>query len=321
LNGLVLRALADGPMRLAELRREVGGPAQTTLRGNLASLIEIGVLARRGRDGKPSVLENELTPLGRELLRVGDALEQWLARAPAGPIAFESAAGKAAIKALVGGWNSTVVRALAARPLTLTELDRLIDSFTYPALERRLGAMRLAEQIEPSPNGDRKRRPYTVTSWLREAIGPLVAAARCERRHIADHTAPIARIDVEAAFLLAAPLLRLTNGAAGFCQLMVQAGGNGAGPARAPGAQFEVENRRVTSCVARVEAQPSTWVSGSATAWLDAMIEREAELLDFGGDVDLGREIVYGLHDGLFRAAADSVAVEQLVAIGVPVRS
>jgi DNA-binding HxlR family transcriptional regulator len=314
LNGLILRALAGGPMRLADLRREVGGPAQTTLRGNLANLIEIGALAKRGRDDKPSVLENELTPLGQELVLVGSALEAWLARAPEGPIAFESAAGKAAIKALVGGWTSTIVRALAARPLTLTELDRLIDSLTYPALERRLGALRLAHQIELCPNGDGKRRPYTVTSWLREAVGPLVIAARCERRHASEDTAPIARIDVEAAFLLAAPLLRLTNGAAGFCQLMVQAGGNGAGIAPAPGAQIEVANRRAISCVARVEAQPSSWVSGSAVAWLDAVIEREAELLDFGGDVDLGREIVYGLHDGLFRVSAtDSMAAEPLV--------
>jgi DNA-binding HxlR family transcriptional regulator len=315
LNGLILRALADGPMRLADLRQEVGGPAQTTLRGNLANLVEIGALAKRGRDDKPTILENELTPLGEELLIVGDALEQWLARAPSGPIAFESAAAKAAIKALVGGWTSTILRALAARPLTLTELDRLIDGFTYPALERRLGAMRLARQIELYRNGDGKRRPYTVTPWLREAIGPLVIAGRCERRHIADHTAPIARIDIEAAFLLAAPLLRLTNGAAGFCQLTVEAGGNGAGIARPPGAQMKVENRRVTSCVARVEAQPSTWVAGPASAWLDAVIERDAELLGFGGDQDLGREIVYGLHDALFRVfATDPVAVEPLAA-------
>lgn len=307
LNGLILQALGDGPMRLADLRREVGGPAQTTLRGNLANLIEIGALAKRGRDDKPSVLENELTPLGRELLLVGTALEDWLAQAPGGPIGFESAAAKAAIKALVGGWISTIVRALAARPLTLTELDRLIDSFTYPALERRLGAMRLAQQIELSPNGDNKRRPYTVTPWLQGAMGPLVIAGRCERRYMAEDTAPIARIDIEAAFLLSAPLLSLADEANGFCQLVVEAGGRPT-IGRAPGAQLEVEDGRVTSCIARVEAQPSSWVTGPASAWLDAVIEREAELLEYGGDVELGREIVYGLHDALFRAPAVSFA-------------
>jgi DNA-binding HxlR family transcriptional regulator len=303
LNGLVLRALADGPMRLSDLRSEVGGPAQTTLRGNLANLVEIGALTKRGRDDKPNVLENELTPLGRELLLVGDALERWLAQAPAGPIAFESAAGKAAIKALVGGWTSTIVRALAARPLTLTELDRLIDSFTYPALERRLGAMRLARQIELSPNGEQQKRPYTASRWLREAIGPIAVAVRCERRHMAAETAPIARIDIEAAFLLAAPLIRLGEEAADVFQLAVEASSNGAGNGRPSGARLALESGRVVSCMTRLEPQPANWVAGSASAWLDAVIERDAELLSYGGDQDPGRAIVHALHDVLFRAA------------------
>jgi DNA-binding HxlR family transcriptional regulator len=301
LNGLILRALADGPMRLSDLRRDVGGPAQTTLRGNLANLAEIGALAKRGRDDRPTILQNELTPLGEELVQVGRALEEWLERAPGGPIAFESSAGKAAIKALVGGWTSTIVRALAARPLTLTELDRLIDTFTYPALERRLGAMRLAGQIELCPNGERKKRPYTASTWLREAIGPIAVAVRCERRYMAAETAPIARIDVEAAFLLAAPLIRLADETSEVFQLAVEASANGAGNGRASGVRLALESGRVTSCVTRLEPKPDNWVAGPASAWLDAVIERDAELLGFGGQPDAGRAIVHALHDVLFR--------------------
>jgi DNA-binding HxlR family transcriptional regulator len=300
LNGLILRALADGPMRLSDLRREVGGPAQTTLRGNLATLAEIGVLAKRGRNGKPSVLENELTPLGCELLLLADAVQAWLARAPGGPISFESAAAKAAIKALVGGWTSTIIRALAARPLTLTELDRLIDGLTYPALERRLGAMRLAEQIELCPDGDRKRRPYTATAWLREAMGPLAIACRCERRHMASDVAPFGRIDIESILLLAAPLLRLSDSASGTCQVSVESGAAGPAVGRAWGARFQLKEGRVISCIARVEAQPESAAAGAVGPWLDALVERDAEHLTYSGDVELGREIVYGLHDVLF---------------------
>lgn len=303
LNGLVLRALREGPMRLADLRKEVGGPAQTTLRGNLAGLHQIGALGKRGREGKPNVLEHELTALGEELLLVADGLEAWLARAPERPIAFESSAAKAAIKALAGGWVSTVVRALAARPLTLTELDRLIDTFTYPALERRLGAMRLAGQVRLCPDGDRKRRPYTVTPWLREAVGPLLLAGRCERRHMAAETPPIARIDIEASFLLAVPLARLPAQAGGICQLAVES--NGGGPeGHAVGVRAEVQDGRVVSCVARLESRPRNRVSGSATAWLDALIERDAELLEYEGDAELGRALVHAVHDALFESAA-----------------
>ena len=44
LNLQVLQALAARPMRLAELRKATGLPAQTTLRGHLASLSDIGLL-------------------------------------------------------------------------------------------------------------------------------------------------------------------------------------------------------------------------------------------------------------------------------------
>jgi DNA-binding HxlR family transcriptional regulator len=305
LNGLVLRALSDGPMRLADLRKEVGGPAQTTLRGNLAGLQEIGAIAKRGREGKPSVAEHELTVLGAELLLVADGLEAWLDRAPGRRIAFESSAAKAAIKALVGGWVSTVVRALAARPLTLTELDRLIDTFTYPALERRLGAMRLAGQVELCPDGDRKRRPYTVTPWLREAVGPLLLAGRCERRHMAAGTPSITRIDIEAAFLLAVALIKLPSLASGVCQLAVET--NGGGPeARPVGVRVEVEAGRIVSCVSRLESQSRNQVLGAAPAWLDAVIDRDAELLEYRGNAELGRELVDALHDGLFASPAES---------------
>lgn len=299
LNVLILRALAEGPLRLAELRKEAGGAAQSTLRGNLAKLIETGALRRRGRSDKPSVLEYELTPFGRDLLVAIDAVEAWLSLAPDEPLALDSPGAKVAIKALVGGWTSTIVRALAARPLTLTELDKLIDGCTYPALERRLSAMRLAGQLGLSDNEDGKGRHYTVGPWLRQAVGPLCVAARCERRHLPAATAPIARIDVESAFLLVAPLIDLCDGTSGFCQLTVEAVDHDTRRAWA-GAQFTLDEGSLRSCVARIEPQPVNWAAGSVLAWLDAVIERDVELLRFGGDGDLGREIVKGLHDALF---------------------
>jgi DNA-binding HxlR family transcriptional regulator len=299
LNTLIVRALAEGPLRLAELRKEVGGPAQSTLRGNLAKLIEIEALRKRGRNDKPSVLEYELTPLGRDLLCAADAIEAWLGLAPEGPLALDSTGAKVAIKALVGGWTSTIVRALAARPLTLTELDKLIDGCTYPALERRLSSMRLAGQIELNASENGAGRHYTVGPWLRQAVGPLCVAARCERRHMPATTAPFARIDIESAFLLVAPMLDLCEGTSGTCQLAVEAGGRHAGQPWA-GAQMTVEEGKVLSCVARLEARPENWVLAPALAWLDAVIGRDTDPLHFGGDGDLGRDIVHGLHDALF---------------------
>lgn len=311
LNALVLRALADGPKRLSALRSELGGPAQSTLRGILTKLVEIGALSR-GLGDRPSMLAYQLTPFGEDLLVAADAVEAWLGLAPDGPITLESALAKAAIKALVGGWASTVVRALAARPLTLTELDKLIDGYTYPALERRLSAMRHAGQIELGTNGDGgKGRQYTVSPWLRLGIGPLTVAARCERKHMPSTTAPITRIDVESAFLLVVPQLALDPSISGFCQLAVEAG---SGDSRQPwaGTGVTFEKGSVTACVARLEPRPESSVTGSAGAWLDAVIGRDPELLLFAGDSDLGREIVEGIHDVLFRVFAPTQSPEPL---------
>lgn len=297
LHGLILQALADGPMRLTELRREVGGPPQTTLRGHLGNLIGLGALEKRSSNGKPHMVDNALTPVGLELLFVAEALERWLARAPDGPIGFESGAGKAAIKAFVSGWSSTMLRALAARPFSLTELDNLITSFTYPALERRLSAMHLAGHVAPKPSNG-KGTLYAVTDWLRQGVGPLVAAARCERRHLPTETPPLARIDVEAVLLLAVPLVAPLGDISGTCQLTVEMGEEPSG--RATGARVAIEQGRIVACSSKLESDPATQTRGSATDWFDAIADGNSDQLSIDGDRRLALGLVDGLHSALF---------------------
>lgn len=297
LHGLILRALADGPKRLSDLRKEVGGPPQTTLRGHLGNLIGMGALEKRSRDGKPNMVDNALTPVGTELLFVAENLERWLARAPAGALELESEAGKAAIKAFISGWSSTMLRALAARPFSLTELDNLITAFTYPALERRLSAMHLAGHVV-ALQSDGKGTPYAVTDWLREGVAPLLAAVRCERRHLPTETPPLTRIDVEALLLLALPLVELRKSASGTCQLAVENGDDSRW--RAAGAKATVERGQVANCSSKLEAKPPTAARGSAVGWFDAIVMGDADQLQIEGDRALGLGLVSGLHKALF---------------------
>ena len=296
LHGLILRALADGPMRLADLRREVGGPAQTTLRGNLDTLLDMGAL-EKVRGGATTV-DNALTPLGRELLCVADAIDTWLARAPDGPVPLESEPGKASIKALVNGWDSTMLRALAIRPFTLTELDNLINSFSYPSLERRLAAMRLAGLVTPVRGNGGGGTPYVVAEWLRTATAALLAAMRCERRHLPAETAPLARIDIETVMLLALPLVELPSSADGVAQLAVY-GGNGSGR-RSAGIRLSAENGKIVSCTSKLEAKPESWIGGSAAHWLDALVEGRSDQLEVCGDRTITLGVVDNLHRALF---------------------
>jgi DNA-binding HxlR family transcriptional regulator len=297
LNVHVLQALAEGPRSLIDLRRAAGSPPQTTMRGHLRTLAETGIVIRRRRNDFPGSLDFELTPVGQELWGVARVLDAWLDEAPEGPLSLGSNAAKSAVKALVEGWGTSMVRALAARPLSLTELNGLISGLSYPSLERRLGAMRLAGQIERR-TGNGRGTPYGATRWLRHAIAPLGAAARWERTHAPAQTVPIRRLDAEAAFLLAIPLLRLPADLSGGCRLAVEVGGTNGD--RLAGVFVGVREGEVVSCVASVQGNADAWASGSAPAWLRAVIEQDTELLEVGGDCQLARGLLEGLHDALF---------------------
>jgi DNA-binding HxlR family transcriptional regulator len=305
LNGTVLRELADGPMRLVDLRREAGSPAQTTLRAHLKELDAAGAIEKRRRDRFPGVLEYELTTSGKDLLFVVDAVDRWLEEAPGGPLDFGSSEGKAAIKSLIEAWSSTMLRALAARPLSLTELDRIIAGLSYPSLERRLGAMRLTGQVEACA-GDGKGTPYTPTPWLRHGVAPLAAAAQWERRHLPDDSAPIGRIDVEAAFLLVLPLLELSSDLTGCCRLGIEM--TDGRDRRLVGAMARLEEGRLASCSVRLDRDSNAWVTGPTSAWLRAVIAADTAGVELGGDQRLARAVLEGLNEVLFGGIAATSA-------------
>ncbi len=299
LNAQVLQALAEEPRSLVDLRRAAGSPPQTTMRGHLKTMTAAGILERRRINQFPGSVEYELMRSGRDLLFVAEVLSGWLAASPEGELELGTPAAKSAIKALVEGWSAGVVRALAARPFSLTKLCRIITGLSYPALERRLGAMRLAGQIEPSPGAGRGT-PYKASEWLRCAIAPLAAAARWERLHAPGQTPPIGKIDVESAFLLGLPLASLPEGQTGDCRLVVEMRSR-EGETRLAGAISRVKNGRIVSTVARLEGDPTAWLSGSAGDWLRAVFEDDKRGLDVGGDCDLALNLLDGLRGALFR--------------------
>jgi len=299
LNCLTVQALGCRPMRLGELLKELGGPSQTTLRGRLTDLVALGAVAKRG-GGMPYAVENNLTDAGRDLLQVVEAIERWLARAPEGSIPLGSVAAKGAIKALSGGWESTMLRAFAARPLSLTQLDRLIGSLSYPALERRLGALRATGLVKATPAG--ARTPYRISRWGREGMGPLAAAARFERLHMAELTAPLMPIDIETAFLLATPIAELHPRVDGACQLVAQIDGR----ARVAGVSVAVDRGKVVECVAQLEPKPRTRALGGTRDWLDAMVRHDCDGLQVSGDEELVNDLVEALHRALYRSNGHS---------------
>lgn len=296
-NSAVVRALAEGPKAAGEMCRAAGSAPQTTLRGYLRQLATAGIVEKRRAEGFPGAVVYELTACGRDLLEVAGLLAVWLAISPNGPIELGSAEAKHTIKSLVGGWSSSIVRALAARPLSLTELDSLISSLSYPSLERRLLSMRQLGLLEPLSVGGRST-PYALTDWLRRSIVPLAAATRWEHRHFPEQAIPLTNRDIEAAFLMSLPLLRLPEEVSGVCRVGVRRTQGSA--ASLVGAMAEVRSGILISCSIRLEGTPDAWAVGSTTAWFAAISSSDPRRLELGGDPHLAAEVVGGMHNALF---------------------
>ncbi len=301
LHARVLRAHLEGPQRLQGVQAALGSAAESTVRAAIASLCEVGALERGNAGPSPRGVATSLSPAGTDLLFLADVLEDWLALAPDGPIEPDSEEAKGAIKALTGGWSSTLIREMANRPVTLAELDEAIPSVSYPMLERRINWMRRTGQIEAAPREGRGT-PYVVTDWLRRAIAPLCVSGRCERRHMSEESLPITDIEVEAAFLMSIPLARLPLYAEGCCLLVVGTGPDeGEPPLAVAGVTVQMRRGEVSYCRPRVDITPPTWAVGSSSAWLDAVIDGEiAELRPGGADPQLALDLVAGLHNALF---------------------
>jgi hypothetical protein len=236
------------------------------------------------------------SPAGRDLPFVGFALERWLGNCPGGAIKLGPDAGPA-LSALLCGWASTVMHTLAAKPLTVEQACEAIQILDLDIVEARIEAMEEAELLEARPADDGATR-YAVTDWLREGIAPLAAAARLERRHPPGDTAPIAALDVDAAFLLALPLLKLPAELSGSCSLAVELDEDvRPNPA---GVTARVQGGRIVSCEARLDKEADVWATASAGDWLDTVIEPDAKRVRSSGERRLARRLLYELHQTLF---------------------
>lgn len=268
LNVHILQTLERESMSLLELRQAVGSPPQSTMRLYSRTLNEHGIIDRQRQPTFPGSVEYRITETGQELLRVAKVLGTWLALGPRGQIELGTTASKSATKALVEGWSTNIIRAIAARPLSLTELNQVITKISYPSLERRLGSMRLAGLVEPQPS-ERRGTPHGATEWLRRAVVPIASAAAWERQHRPPGAQPIGRLGVEAVFLLAIPLLEMGPSFCGKFRLAVEVQG-GNSPVFA-GVLACFEGGVVVSCSSRLEGEADAWISGSPDAWLRRM--------------------------------------------------
>jgi DNA-binding HxlR family transcriptional regulator len=303
LNFQILRGLRDGARPMPDLRGEIGSPPQSTFRIHLQALREVGVIDRSRQAQFQGTVEYSLTDAGHALLNVAETLRAWLSTSPRGQIELGTPEARNAIRALVDGWSSNMIRALAAQSLPLTELSRLIPKISYPALERRLGALRSVGLVEVHKE-DGRSTPYRPTDWLRRAVAVLTSASEWERECIPETTPPIGRLDVEAAFLLAVPLMALSPELSGKVRLAVEIQ-RGVSPVFA-GVLVCIEEGEVTSCTPGPDGEAEAWVSGAPRSWLRRMNLGEEDHIEIGGDSRAAREVLGALERTATRPTGSS---------------
>ncbi len=232
------------------------------------------------------------TPAGREFVSVAAVLEGWLKARPGGPLTIEEECGET-VATLLAGWSANVTHALAAGPLTVTEVCEALPTLDDELVATYIAKMERTGLLQAVDGGTR----YEPTAWLRLGVAPLAVAARMELRHPPGDTAPIALADVEAAFRLALPLLRLPRRVCGSCALLVEldeevAGGPAALTAR-------VEGGRVVAVEPGLAEDADACAAAPASEWLDAVIDG-AKVIEMSGERRLARYLVDGLREALF---------------------
>jgi len=234
---------------------------------------------------------------------VAEQLERWLDGCPDGPLE-PGAEAEPALAALLDGWCSTLVHTFAAGPLTVHDALAAIDGLEDPACGEQLAAMEIAGLLSPcededGEDGDGEMR-LAATDWLRRAIGPLAAAARLEFQLPQGETEPIAPLDVEAAFLLALPLIELPEELQGTCRLTVPVSGR---PPELAGVVVLVEDGEIASISTDLTIDSNNFASAPPGAWIDTLIDPEVASVDYGGDPQFAFSMLHGLHEVLFAVA------------------
>jgi DNA-binding transcriptional ArsR family regulator len=243
-------------------------------------------------DGREYTVSNE----GREALFVAAVIERWLGQAPDGPIEYGSTLAKRTVAALVEGWSAAVIHALAREPMTSAELDEAVDGLDRRQLQRHLVAMRGVGLLEAVGEGGEAL--YAMTDWLRSGIAPLIASARLERGKNVEGANPVDGFDVEAGFRMALGLVELPEELSGVCRLRLNL--DKGRDDRLSGVTAVLERGQVVCCEAGFERKADAWALAGLDAWLDTVIDLDAEAVSTGGDAWLTGALVRAIHAALF---------------------
>jgi DNA-binding HxlR family transcriptional regulator len=287
----VLRGLADGALRPAELDQRLPDVAHSVVMRRLRHLLDRALVIHEHRPGQPPHARSapipheahyELTDAGRALLEVPAEARRWEGtwcsqderREPAGALAIKLTADEHTRK---------IGLLLADGPLSTKDLDRHAPELCRSALRRRLRELVLGGLLERRVRGRHSR--YELTSRARHLAHVAMLAGRWEWQWSRpQHPAP--GRDLNELLHMVAPVAHLAEPLAGICQLHLDVGG-----ADDPDIYLAARTGNLLALAGAPSAPPEAVGHATPEAWCDALLRREGPIAISGNQALLAAVI------------------------------
>jgi DNA-binding HxlR family transcriptional regulator len=274
----VLRGLADGALRPAELEQRFPDAGHSVLILRLRHLLDGELVTCEHQPGAPPHARSagiphqahySLSDAGRMLLEVTAEACRW-EQIWCSQLERRGGAGALAIRLLADHHTREIMLLLADGPLSPTDLGGRVRDLGRSALRRRLGELVLGGLLE---RRGRERVPrYELTAGARHLALVAMLAGRWEWQWSRpEHPAP--GRDLHELLHMLAPAARIPETMAGICQLHLDARG-----ADDPDIYLAARAGNVLALDGVPAAPPEAVGHASPEAWCDALLLREGPI-------------------------------------------
>lgn len=295
----VLRGLADGAQRPAELEEQLAQAGHAAVMRRLRHLLEHGLVSyeylpgrpsRTGGAGIPHEAHYHLTDAVPALLEIVAQADRWERtwcsqderRDPHGTLAIELAADHHTRK---------IALLLADGPLSIQELDRRTPDLARSPLRRRLRELVLAGLLERVARG--RARWYGLTDGARHLALVAMLAGRWEWRWSRpEHPAP--GRDLDGLVHLLAPVAEVPTATAGICRLRLDTGG-----ADDRDIYLAAHAGRLLASADVPAGAPAAAGHASPRAWCEALLGNRESPIAISGDHTLLAAVIQALSAAL----------------------
>lgn len=294
----VLRGLADGALRPAELEHALSGAGHSVVMRRLRHLLDCELVTYDHRPGVPPHANNagtpheahyKLTDAGRMLLEVTAEANRW-EQTWCSQDERREPAGTLAIKLTADEHTRKIGLLLADGPLSTKDLDRHAPDLCRSALRRRLRELVLTGLLERRKRG--RNSLYEMTAQARHLAHVATLAGRWEWEWSRPEH-PVPGRDLSKLLHMLAPVARIPEWIAGICQLHLDARG-----ADDPDIYLAARAGNVLALSGAPAALPEAVGHATPEVWCDALLLHERPIA-ISGDQALMAAVIAALSTAL----------------------